>query len=89
MLLKKRIPFHKKINTNNEIIFIDTPAKGKSQNPPIKDIGIPSETQNANLGFKKSAKTITTNSAFAYSGFNANNPGFANVITTAVNNMEK
>ena len=41
-------------------MLIDRSAAGIKRNPPIKDIGIPRDTQKASLGFKKIAKTNTT-----------------------------
>ena len=49
-----------KMNTNRESILMETSALGRSQNPPIKEMGIPKETQKASFGFRKMAKTITT-----------------------------
>ena len=48
------------MKVNKDIILIDTSNKGSNQNPPMKDIGIPSETQAANFGFKNKARTIRT-----------------------------
>ena len=49
-----------KMKVNKDIILIDTSNKGSNQNPPMKDIGMPSETQAANFGFKNKARTIRT-----------------------------
>ena len=48
------------MNVNSDNILIERSKAGMNQKPPIKDIGIPRETQNANLGFRKIAKTRTT-----------------------------
>ena len=49
-----------KINVNRESILIERFNGANSQNPPMKEIGIPKETQNANFGFKNKANTIMT-----------------------------
>ena len=48
---------------------MDISKTGKSQNPPIKDIGIPNDTHPANLGFRKRARIMTTsiNPKYAFS----------------------
>ena len=48
------------MKVNNDSIFIDNPNSGMSQNPPINEIGIPKETQNANFGLKNNASTMIT-----------------------------
>ena len=48
------------IKVKREIIFIETSKRGRSQKPPIKEIGIPKETQAASLGLRNKAKTIKT-----------------------------
>ena len=50
-----------RINVNKDNILIERSRGDINQNPPINDIGIPSETQNANFGFKNIANTTTTN----------------------------
>ena len=52
-----------RINVNKDNILIETPNTGISQNPPIKEIGIPNETQKASFGFKNSARTRTTSNS--------------------------
>jgi len=49
-----------KINVKSDNIFIETSPKGINQNPPINEMGIPSETQKANFGLRNNAKIKTT-----------------------------
>ena len=50
-------------------MLIDTSKIGINQKPPIKDIGIPNETQNASFGLRKIARMITTRSSPKYAFF--------------------
>ena len=50
-----------KIKVNNDNMLIDMSNGPNNQKPPIKEIGIPKETQKANFGFKNNAKTMITN----------------------------
>ena len=49
-----------KMKVNNDNILIERSRGPNNQKPPMKEIGIPRETQNANLGFKNNARTIIT-----------------------------
>ena len=48
-----------RMNVNSDNIFMDKFNGPNSQNPPMNEIGIPSETQ-ANFGFKNNANTKIT-----------------------------
>ena len=47
-----------KVNSDN--ILMERPKSGISQKPPMNEIGIPKETQNANFGLKNNASTMIT-----------------------------
>ena len=49
-----------KIKVNRDNMLIETSKIGINQKPPMKEIGIPNDTQKANFGFKKIARIITT-----------------------------
>ena len=49
-----------KMKVNKDNILIETSKIGINQKPPMKEIGIPKETQKANFGFKKIARIKTT-----------------------------
>ena len=49
-----------RINVNNDNILIERSTAGIKRKPPINDIGIPSETQNASFGLRNIAKINTT-----------------------------
>ena len=49
-----------RMNVNSDNIFMDKSNGPNSQNPPMNEIGIPSETQKANFGFKNNANTKIT-----------------------------
>ena len=51
-------------------MFIDTSKEGKKNKAPKNDIGIPKDTQNANLGFKKKDKSRTTKESPIHAFFN-------------------
>ena len=49
-----------KIKVNREIMLMDTSNNGNNQKPPMNDIGIPSDIQPANFGFRNNANTKIT-----------------------------
>ena len=49
------------MKVNSEIILMETSKIGRSQNPPINEIGMPNETQPASFGFRNRASTTSTN----------------------------
>ena len=48
------------MKVNNDNMLIDRSNGPNNQKPPIKEIGMPSETQKANFGFKNNANTRIT-----------------------------
>ncbi len=48
------------IKANKEIMLIVAPVKSSTRKAPIKEIGIPTATQNARPRFKKRARAIKT-----------------------------
>ena len=50
-----------RMKVNSEIILMETSKIGRSQNPPINEIGMPNETQPASFGLRNKASTTSTN----------------------------